>query len=225
MKNNLILLLLSLIIISCKKSNTIQDNNTQPTLTKTDTTFQFKPIGLEAIKDYPFPKEWNVNTYGEENASLNNDDINSQSKLEKLDYFSSIKGTKNEYSNPDYLNFIKHDSILRLSKIDSLFITDSINLYDGRKILTFKTVATLDNGEYEFPVKIFKVDIAIFKGKNFLQGENIFSEIDYPYATKQNICYLDKNGNLDCKKFKIDEDKVYYDGSYKKKLKEIFSIK
>lgn len=211
--------------ISCKKSNTIQDNNTQSTLSKTDTTFQFKPIGLEAIKEYSFPKEWKVNTYSEENVSLNSDDINAQTKLEKIDYFNTIKGTKNEYTNPDYFNFIKQDSILKLSKIDSLFITDSTNLHDGRKLLAFKTVATLDSDEYEFHVKIFKVDLAIVKGKNILQSENIFSEIDYPYATKQNICYLDKNGNLECKKFNIDEDKVYFEGSYKKNLKKIFNIK
>jgi len=224
MKNNIIFLL-SLIIISCKKSNTIQDNNSQLTLGKTDTTFQFKPIGLESIKVYSFPKEWKVNTYMEENVSLNKDDITSQTKLEKIDYFNTIKGTKNEYTNPNYFNFIKQDSILKISKIDSLFITDSTNLHDGRKLLAFKTVATLDNDEYEFPVKIFKVDVAIFKGKNVLKSENIFSEIDYPYATKQNICYLDKNGNLECKKFSIDEDKVYFEGSHKKNLKKIFNIK
>ncbi|UCA59709.1 hypothetical protein KB553_22335 [Chryseobacterium rhizoplanae] len=225
MKNIFLLACIMIVNISCKKSNTIQDNNTQSTLSKTDTTFQFKPIGLETIKEYSFPKEWKVNTYSEENVSLNSDDINSQTKLEKIDYFNTIKGTKNEYTNPDYFNFIKQDSILKLSKIDSLFITDSTNLHDGRKLLTFKTVATLDSDEYEFPIKIFKVDVAIFKGKNILQSENIFSEIDYPYATKQNTCYLDKNGNLECKKFNIDEDKVYFEGSSKKNLKQIFNIK
>ncbi|REC60667.1 hypothetical protein DRF65_19685 [Chryseobacterium pennae] len=218
MKNNLIFLSLSLFIVGCKKNGNSQDNNTQLAQNKPDTAFQFKPIGLETIKDYSFPKEWKVNTYGEENVSLNNDDINYQSKLEKIDYFNRIKGGINEYSNPDYSNFVKQDSLLKLSKIDSLFITDSMKLNDGRKILAFKTVATLDSNEYEFPVKIYKVDIAIFEGNNTIQSENIFSEIDYPYTTKQNICYLDKNGNLDCKKFTIDEDKVYFDGTYKKNI-------
>lgn len=27
-----------------------------------------------------------------------------------------------------------------------------------------------------------------------------------------------KNGNLECKKFNIDEDKVYFEGSYKKNI-------
>lgn len=224
MIRNLYILLLFSGLISCRKTEDIQNTSALSTSDKLGTTFQFKPIGLSIIKDYSFPKEWKVNIYDHDATILSKDDIGYQTKLEELDYFETIKGGKNEYLNPEHLRFIKSDSLLKLSKIDSLFVVDSAPLSDGRKILTYKTMATLDDGQYEYPVKIYRVDIALFSGKNMLQTENIYSETDYPYATRENLCYLDKDGNLDCKKFSIDEEKVYYDGSYKKNLKKAFKI-
>ena len=76
--------------------------------------------------DNDFPKEWKVNTYDDENIKLEKKDINSSLKLEKSNYFYSIKGEKIPNKTIYYKSFIKNDSLMSLSKIDSLFVLDSI---------------------------------------------------------------------------------------------------
>jgi hypothetical protein len=60
---------------------------------------------------------------------------------------------------------------------------------------------------------------------NVLNSINIYSEIDFPYTTKQNICFLDEDGKLFCRKFRIEEEKVFNNGSSFVDVKKIFNIK
>ncbi|WP_313376186.1 hypothetical protein [Chishuiella sp.] len=184
---------------------------------------KFNTIGKSNIKTYSFPNEWFLDIYNN-NLTLKNEDIENQKKYEELEYFKDLKGVKDESTKPYFTYFKNKNDLLKNSIIDSLFIVDSIIIKNNRKILTFKTFATLDDNNYEFPLKIYNIDIVLFDGINTIQSENIYSEIVYPYYVKQNICYLDGEGNLYCKKFVIDEEKIYYKGFYEKELRKIFNL-
>jgi len=217
-----ILILLSLLsIFSCKKNTnlTLQNINSskEQSLKRTD-SLQFKPIGKKIVKEYDFPKEWTVNTYSEKNIKLEKEDIDAQNKFEEIDYFSEIKVNHNEQTK--YSAVIKKDSLLKLSHIDSLSVVDSYSFGNNKNIVVLRTVATLDDENYEIPLKIYKLDLVFFNKPNDFKTINMYSEINYPFSTVQNICYLNNDGKLYCKKFNIEEDKVYYKGQIQSDLRK-----
>lgn len=84
-------------ILSCQKNSdlTLQNNSSDNEKSKTeDSTHVFKTIGVSSIKDYNFPKEWLVNTYDNESSQIKKADLDAQKKLEEIDYFNKIKGSK-----------------------------------------------------------------------------------------------------------------------------------
>lgn len=213
---------------SCKKNdNLVIKNATQHQDIKknNDSIIQFKTIGNIAIKNFVFPKEWSVNTYDDESIKLKKEDIDAQKKLEEVDYFNKIKGSKNENLNSNFSNFIKKDSLLNIAKVDSLFVIDSKFFDSDKKLLFLKTISTLDNGEYDSPINIYKIDMVLFNKTIPLKSINIYSEIDYPSETKQKICYLDQNGKLYCKQLKIEEGKVLFKSLKEIDTKKIFNLK
>ncbi|KQR94390.1 hypothetical protein ASG01_00430 [Chryseobacterium sp. Leaf180] len=215
-------------IISCQKNIDLhlQNNSSDNEKSKNeDSTYLFKTIGVGSLKNYNFPKEWRVNTYDDENSQVKKEDLDAQKRLEEIDYFNTIKGVKNEVLNVNYSSFIKKDSVLNLAKVDSLFVIDSRKTLNNKEIKIFKTVATLNNDQYDSPINIYKIDLVLFNKNNVVNSINIYSEIDFPYSTKQNICYLDETGQLFCRKFSIGEEKVINSGSYKVDSKKLFNIK
>ncbi|WP_294288465.1 hypothetical protein [uncultured Chryseobacterium sp.] len=215
-------------ILSCKKNTDLNVKNNsieKKNLKNKDSVYLLKKIGVSEIENYDFPEEWRVNTYDDENIQLEKKDIQAQNQLDKIDYFNLIKGAKNEASNINYLNYIRKDSLLNLAKIDSLFLIDSRVLSDNRQIKIFKTIAKLENDNYDVPVNIYKIDLILVNKSNVLNSINIYSEIDFPYATRQNICFLDENGKLFCRKFRIEEEKVINNGSSSVNVKKMFNIK
>jgi len=227
MKTHLILLFL-FGILSCQKNNelAVKTNSSENEKSETaDSTHLFKTIGMSSIKDYDFPKEWRVDTYEAGKSQLGKKDLEAQKKLEEIDYFNKIKAVKNEISDTNYLQFVKKDSLLRLSKVDSLFVLDSRKVQGNRETKIFKTIATLNDDQYDAPITIYKIDMVLFDKNNVVNSINLYSEIDFPYSTRQNICYLDKNGKLFCRKFSIGEEKVVNNGSSEFDSKKIFNIK
>ena len=217
-----------LCIFSCKKNTKIVSSinlSQGKNIKNRDSSFQFKTIGISLIKSYDFPKEWSINTYEDSNIQLEKKDIEAQNKFEEIDYYNITSGSKIESINSNLTNFIKKDSLLSSAKIDSLFVVDSIILKNSKKILVLKSFATIDNDNFEYPIKIYKIDVVLFNKSTALNSINIYSEVDYPFSTKKNICYLDNKGKLYCKKFTIDEIKGYYDGFYYNDLNKIFNIK
>lgn len=214
-------------ILSCQKNSdlTLQNNSSDNEKSKTeDSTHVFKTIGVSSIKDYNFPKEWLVNTYDNESSQIKKADLDAQKKLEEIDYFNKIKGSKNEASTNNYSNFIKKDSLLNLSKVDSLFVIDSRKIKSDKEIKIFKTVATRIDDQYDTPINIYKIDLVLFDKNNIVNSINLYSEIDFPYSTRQNICCLDKNGQVFCRKFSIGEEKVISSGIYNVDSKKKFNI-
>lgn len=213
---------------SCKKNANLlikNDLQHQDIVKNNNSVIQFKTIGDIAIKKFVFPKKWIVNTYDDENIKLKKEDVDAQKKLEEVDYFNKIKGSKNENSNSNFSTFIRKDSLLNIAKVDSLFIINSKSLDDDKKLLFLKTISTLNNDEYDSPINIYKIDMVLFNKNIPVKGINIYSEIDYPSQTKQKICYLDENGNLYCKKFNIYEGKVLSESLKEIDTKKIFNLK
>lgn len=148
------------------------------------------------------------------------EDLDYQKVFADLDYFDAINGKK--LVDRSFFNtYVKNDSILRLSKIEKFDLLDSIEI-NTKKIFYIKSKAVIDNGEYDMPLIINKIDLVMFNKSEFYKSINIYLELNYPYSTIQNLGYLSNKGILYYKKFKIDEDKTYYFGMSKINVDEYF---
>ncbi|MFH6966957.1 hypothetical protein [Flavobacterium sp. FlaQc-28] len=183
-------------------------------------TIPYKEFGKSSILNIEFPKEWEINTYEDTVKKIKKEDLDFQNKFAALDYFKD-KGGKNVIDKTFFYNYIKNDSLLKLSKIESFSLLDSI-IINQKKLFYIKTSSSIDSQDYEMPLVVSKIDLVMFNKNEFNKSVNLFLEVDYPYSTKQNIGYLDNNGIVYYKKFKIDEDKTYYLGMSKINLNEYF---
>lgn len=214
-------LIISLIIllIGCKNDNT-SCKNEQIEKNEKNSEFIYKEIGKISIMNTNFPNEWFVNTYDDLSKKIKKEDLNYQKVFADLDYFDAINGKK--LVDRSFFNtYVKNDSILRLSKIEKFDLLDSIEI-NTKKIFYIKSKAVIDNGEYDMPLIINKIDLVMFNKSEFYKSINIYLELNYPYSTIQNLGYLSNKGILYYKKFKIDEDKTCYFGMSKINVDEYF---
>jgi len=213
-----------IVFTSCKKDN-ISNNKNELIIEKQakNESFHYKEFGKSLVESTNFPKEWEINTYQDTGKKIKKKDLDSQKKFNKLDYFDEKSGKK--ISNKTFFNsYIKNDSLLKLSKIESLSLLDSL-VSNQKKIFYIKTSSVINSIDYEMPLVINKIDLALYNKKTFIKSINLYMEVDYPYSSKQNIGYLNDNGILFYKKFRIDEDKTYYLGMSKTNLNEYFNKK
>ncbi|TDO94967.1 hypothetical protein [Flavobacterium sp. 245] len=213
-----------IVFTSCKKDN-ISNNKNELIIEKQtkNESFHYKEFGKSLVENTDFPKEWEINTYQDTAKKIKKEYLDFQKKFNKLDYFDEKSGTK--ISNKSFFNsYIKNDSLLKLSKIESLSLLDSL-VSNQKKIFYIKTSSVINSIAYEMPLVINKIDLALFNKKTFIKSINLYMEVDYPYSSKQNIGYLNENGILFYKKFRIDEDKTYYLGISKTNLNEYFNKK
>jgi len=219
-------LLITLLIafISCKKENTSNDKNELIIEKQTkNESFHYKEFGKSLVESTNFPKEWEINTYQDIAKRIKKEDLDFQKKFNALDYFDEKSGKK--ISDKSFFNnYIENDSLLKLSKIESLSLLDSL-ISNQKKIFYIKTSSVINSLDYEMPLVINKIDLALFNEKTFIKSINLYMEVDYPYSSKQNIGYLNNNGILFYKKFRVDEDKTYYLGISKTNLNEYFTKK
>jgi hypothetical protein len=214
------------IFFSCKKEITANTSTTKSDIAveKKDTdTILFNEFGNKKLIDFNFPNEWKVNTYHDENINLSDVDIESAKQLIDGDYFKHTKGKKLTLLEDNYINtYIKNDTLLRISKLDSIFVLDSI-ITANKKLLFIKSFSILNDEKYEAPLVISKIDLILINKNSFAKSINLYLEIDYPFLSKKNISYLNKKGVLYTKKFEIDEEKTYYRGMVTTNCNEYFT--
>ncbi|MDR2236597.1 MAG: hypothetical protein LBE92_10765 [Chryseobacterium sp.] len=224
MKKYINIVFVFVIIISCKKLSKQSDSqNTKPIITENKKFMEFKEFGNVEITKEIFPVSWLINTYDNENIVISKKDKEYQKKFEQIDYFKNLKeGIKT--NDGKLLLFIKKDSLLNLSKIDSLNIIDSTIINEQNKIYYLKIIANRDDGKTEYPIDIYRLDMVLYNKGIPQKNINLYTEIDFPYLTKQNICYLDKYGQVTCSEFIIEEAKVTFKGRKNQDAKKIFNI-
>lgn len=216
-----LLITVLIVLISCKKENTSSNKNELIEKQTKNESLHYKEFGKSLVENTDFPKEWEVNTYQDTAKKIKKQDLDFQKKFNELDYFDERSGKK--ISDKSFFNsYIQNDSLLKLSKIESLSLLDSL-ISNQKKMFYIKTSSVISSIDYELPLVINKIDLALFNGKSFIKSINLYMEIDYPYSSKQNIGYLNDNGILFYKKFRIDEDKTYYLGMTKTNLNEYFN--
>lgn len=209
-------------LISCKNENTSSTKNELIIKKQTkNESFYYKEFGNSLVETIDFPKEWEINTYQDTSKKIKKEDLDFQKKFNELDYFDDKSGKKISDKSFFY-SYIKNDSLLKLSKIESLSLLDSL-INNQKKIFYIKTSSVINSIDYEMPLVINKIDLVLFNKKTFIKSINLYMEVDYPYSSKQNVGYLNDNGILFYKKFRIDEDKTYYLGMYKTNLNEYFN--
>jgi hypothetical protein len=209
------------LITSCKNENKSSElNGVIVERQEKNDTIHYKEFGKSSVKNTDFPKEWEVNTYQDTVKKIKKEDLDFQKKFAELDYFKEKEGEK--IIDKSFFNgYIKSDSLLKLGKVESFIVLDSI-VTSQKKLFYIKTSSSIDSPDYEMPLVVSKIDLVMFNEKTFSKSVNLYLEVDYPYSTKQNIGYLDTNGIVHYKKFKIDEDKTYYLGMSKINLNEYF---
>ncbi len=88
-----------------------------------------------------------------------------------------------------------------------------------------KIIAERNDDKFEYPITIYRLDMILRNNDIQKQNINLYTEIDFPYLTKQKICYSDKNGEITCLKFSVEESKVIFEGKTKQNAKKIFNLK
>lgn len=218
-----LLFVLIMLVTSCKDKNENTSSDKKEVIIdgqEKNETIHYKEFGKSSIVKIEFPKEWEINTYEDTVKKIKKEDLDFQNKFVALDYFKDKEGKK-IIDKSFFYNYIKNDSLLKLSNIESFSLLDSIIL-NQKKLFYIKTSSSIDSHDYEMPLVVSKIDLVMFNKNVFSKSVNLFLEVDYPYSTKQNIGYLDNNGIVYYKKFKIDEDKTYYLGMSKINLNEYF---
>ena len=184
-----------LLISSCNKHIEI-DNSTSK-------IFQFTEIGRKEISEVKFPEYWNTQAHSDSEAlPMTKEALYFEKKLNDLDYFDSVKGRL--IKTKIYNNLLTKKN----QKIDSLFILDSIS----HKDITFVYIKSYksENGNYEFPPTFQEIDLLIFSKCKFKEKLNIYSYRDFPYSVGMRFGYLDSQGDLYVKEFKVDEEKTTF---------------
>lgn len=204
MKNNISIFCI-IILTSCSKNHiTEQSQNDTKNIKTNFESKQFKEVGDSLLVSYDFPKQWFNQVYDEGHV-MSKSDSSTQKKFEKLDFFDNIKGKKKLENNgrKEYWEMEKN------VKIDSIIEFDSSKI-GNNKLVYIKSYKTFLDNKYDFPPTEQSVDILFYHNNNFQKKINVYNEINYPYSVNLKLGYLNKNGILTTKKFKIDEEGTNY---------------
>jgi len=195
MKYFIIVILSVITVIGCKK-------NFQVDAEKENRLFQFTEIGSKKLIITKFPPQWRIHPY-ESSFPISESDMINESNLNKLDYFTDVKG--NLVENRNYIPFITEKGF----RLDSTFVVDSIS-HKNQSFVYLKTFKTIEDPNYDFPPTVHQIDILVFINSQFSQRLNIYTKKSYPFAIYLKLGYFDKGGNLFTKEFKTDEENTKF---------------